>query len=101
MLSVGQLLFRDRAIVISKFFFRRAERKVVHSKSGDDEQWNIHIVILSEFEWRGWVGDSSDRDYISKREYHHPNVSWGVGREEAQKEAHMDREQDQEAGETW
>ena len=54
MLSVGQLLFRDRAIVIGDFFFRRAEREVVHSQSGDDEQWNIHIVILSEFEWAAW-----------------------------------------------
>lgn len=59
------------------------------------------LFILSEFEWRGWGSDSRDGDRIPERERISSNVSWGVGREKAQEEEHMDRAQDQEAGETW
>lgn len=59
------------------------------------------LFILSEFEWRGLGGDSSDGDRIPEGERFYSNISWGVGREKAQEEAHMDRAQDQEAGETW
>lgn len=55
------------------------------------------MIILSEFEWRGWEDDSSDRDRIPEGERISSDVSWGVGREKAQEEAHMDRAQDQEA----
>ena len=40
-----------------------------------------------------------DNDRIPEGERFSSNVSRGVGREKAQKEAHMERAQDQDAGE--
>ena len=48
---------------------------------------------------KGSEGDDNDR--IPEGERFSSNVSRRVGREKAQKEAHMGRAQDQEAGETW